>query len=111
MKNQSLPSPYKVNFKNDSKLKTFDCFSVRETQDFYKGHPFQAFTVKFPQGYSLELTIAQHKSGKVTVHQSISKMVGFFNFKKMKIESGLRDPFDTSMMDKLNKVLWKEDCV
>ena len=79
-----------------------------KTPDFYKGQPFVAFTVKFPKAYSLEIQVAQHQSGKVTVRQSVSHIIGFFNLRKMNFESVLCDSFGAEMMDKLNGVLQKE---
>jgi hypothetical protein len=84
---------------------------VSKTPDFYKGNPYSAFTVKLPKAYSLEIQVAEHQSGKVTVRQSVSHIVGFFNLRKMNIESVLCDSFGTEMMDKLNRVLQKEGCV
>jgi hypothetical protein len=84
---------------------------MSKTLDFYKGHSYSAFTVKLPKGYSLDIRVAEHQSGKVSVHQSVSKTIGFFNLRKMTIESPWRDPFDTKMMDKLNKILRREATV
>jgi len=82
--------------------------SNRKTQDWYRGNAFYGFRLKLPKGYAIEVTVAQHQSGKVTVRQSVSKTIGFFNLRKMKIQSVLRDPFDTKMMDKLNRFIKTE---
>jgi hypothetical protein len=82
-----------------------------KTPDFYKGNPYSAFTVKLPKAYNLEIQVAEHQSGKVTVRQSVSHIIGFFNLRKMNVESVLCDSFGAEMMDKLNRVLQKERCV
>lgn len=79
---------------------------MSKTPDFYKGNPYSAFTVKLPKAYSLEIQVAEHQSGKVTVRQSISHIIGFFNLRTFKI-SLAEDTFP-NFMDKLNRVLQKE---
>ena len=77
--------------------------------DFYKGQPYSVFTVKLPKAYNLEIQVAEHQSGKVTVRQSVSHIVGFFNLRTFKIS--LDEDRFPNFMDKLNRVLQKEASV
>jgi hypothetical protein len=73
--------------------------------DWIKGHPFRAYSVQLPRGYSIDISVSQRQSGKVTVDQTVSKTIGFFDFNTFQIKTKGNDPFDTTFMDKLNKIL------
>ena len=70
--------------------------------DWVKGHSFQAHRLDLGSGYAININIRQHQSGKVTVYQGVSKVIGTFE----DLFGGTLD-LDTSFMDKLNKVLLK----
>jgi len=68
--------------------------------DWITGFPFLAYTIKLPKGYRINITVSQHQSGKVTVNQTVSKLIGVFNPETLKLE-GLN--LDTTFLDKLYK--------
>ena len=47
--------------------------------DWIKGMPHTALRFELPSGYAINVNISQHRSGKVIVYQSISKLIGGFN--------------------------------
>ena len=76
--------------------------------DWIKGFPYTALDLRMPRGYGLHVSIRQHQSGKVTVRQSITKTIGHLDLRSFKTS---KLDFDTSFMDKLNKVLIVEKTV
>ena len=74
--------------------------------DWVKGRAFTSFRFELPEGYAINITVAQHQSGKVKVRQVVSKCIGSFN----DLFKGTLD-LDTSFMDKLNKLLLRTKTV
>ena len=70
--------------------------------DWVKGRSFSAHRLELGYGYTVNINIRQHQTGKVTVYQGVSKTIGTFE----DLIKGTLD-LDTSFMDKLNKVLLK----
>ena len=70
--------------------------------DWVKGQSFHALHYKLAKGYSININIRQHQSGKVTVYQGVSKLIGSFG----DLFSGKLD-LNHGFMDTLNKHLLK----
>lgn len=70
--------------------------------DWIKGQPYTAFCLGLPKNCEIYIRIAQHESGKVTVRQAVSQLVGSFDCKNMRLNLGSCDKL---AMDFLNKVL------
>jgi len=74
--------------------------------DWIKGRHYTSFRFELPRGYAINITVSQHQSGKVTVHQVISKLIGSFN----DLMNGTLD-LDDGFLKKLNKILVKRKTV
>jgi hypothetical protein len=70
--------------------------------DWIKGHSYTAMRLKLDKKHTLEVNIRQHRSGKVSVYQGVSKLIGSFT----DLFKGTLD-LDDSSMDLLNKHLLK----
>jgi len=75
---------------------------MRDEVDWIKGRPYTAYNAELPNGYAIDINVAQHQSGKVTIRQSASKTVGYMNPATFQFKFG---SLNTTFMDKLNKVL------
>jgi len=56
--------------------------------DWIQGIPYKLFNVELPKGFNFYIDVAQHKSGKVTISQGVSLIIGFFDFKTFKLYPG-----------------------
>jgi hypothetical protein len=70
--------------------------------DWVKGIPYIAIRFELPRGYHINVNISQHKSGKVTVYQSVGKLIGSFD----DLMHGTLD-LDDRFLNKINKILIK----
>ena len=75
---------------------------MKDKPDWVKGQSYTAFRFGLPKGYTINVHIRQHQSGKVTVYQGVSKLIGSVE----DLFSGTLD-LDHDSMDSLNKHLLK----
>jgi len=71
-----------------------------KAKDWVKGQSYTAFRLGLPSGYTINVNIRQHQSGKVTVYQGVSKLIGSVD----DLFGGTLD-LDPGFMDTLNKHL------
>ncbi len=75
---------------------------MKNKTDWVKGHSFTAFRLDLDKRHIININVRQHQSGKVTVYQGVSKLIGNFE----DLFKGTLD-LDEGSMDLLNRVLLK----
>ena len=70
--------------------------------DWIQGRTYTAFSLALSDKYTLYVTVGQHTSGKITIRQVCSKLLGSFN----DLMAGTLD-LDSRFYNKLNKILVK----
>jgi len=74
--------------------------------DWVKGQSFTALRFGLPRGYTININVRQHQSGKVSVYQGVSKFIGSVD----DLFGGNLD-LEPGFMDALNKYLLKTKVV